>query len=363
MYVDPYWQQFEQPIDLVHYLIGILLIIIGIFGLVFNLIVIIYYLKYESKKNTFNYLLINLSICDLLFILTLFPMIITSNLKLEWLFKQFGCNLYGILGGLFGFTQLCTLSLISIERFLILKNPFYSLNNLNYKRIFVIILFTWLYGLAWILVPYVSKDGSDFVLEGFLTSCTFNFLDQSAYNRTLILSMISGGFFVPITIMSFCYIQLIIKLKTHVNINNDILLRSSSNARSNLNYSKSQLKVTKNIIIYIIVFVMSWGPYALIALLGQFLSYDIRPLYINKYTTYIPSVFAKTSVFTNPLIYVLNNYKIRNRCKFIINSLFNKTTQIRTQNQNQLATGNNINNDTYRLKKLLLRPNYAEKNI
>ena len=42
-------------------------------------------------------------------------------------FAQIGCDLYGIFGGLFGFISITTMAFMSIERFLIVKNPLFAL--------------------------------------------------------------------------------------------------------------------------------------------------------------------------------------------------------------------------------------------
>lgn len=110
-----------------------------------------------------------------------------------------------------------------------------------------------------------------------------------------------------------------------VNVKNSQILSSNMPTKqSNFeeNYSKSQLKVTRNVALYIFVYCISWGPYAAVTLICQFS--DNRENYINRYTAYIPILLAKTSVLINPLIYVLNNRKIRIKLKKSISYIFCK---------------------------------------
>ena len=47
-----------------------------------------------------------------------------NTLNILFLFNPKGCIFYGIIGGLFGFISITTLSLMTIERYIIVRNPF-----------------------------------------------------------------------------------------------------------------------------------------------------------------------------------------------------------------------------------------------
>lgn len=78
---------------------------------------------------------------------------------------------------------------------------------------------------------------------------------------------------------------------------------------------ESNSKVTKNLFTLVICFFVTWGPYCLITLIMQF--FDNRKDYVNLYVTSIPSVFAKSSVMINPLVYVLSSKKIKMKMKIL----------------------------------------------
>lgn len=104
-----------------------------------------------------------------------------------------GCQIYGIFGGFSGFLSLSTLTLMSIERFFIIRKPLNALKSQTrsiigirgviiknriiwYYIVYftkVKIVITWMYSLFWILIQFVF--GKKFVLEGILTSCTWVF--------------------------------------------------------------------------------------------------------------------------------------------------------------------------------------------
>ena len=75
--------------------------------------------------------------------------------------------------------------------------------------------------------------------------------------------------------------------------------------RSNLKID--DIKLIKTIILMIIMFCVSWGPYALVTIIAQFA--ENITSYINPFTTCVPALFAKTSHLMNPIIFTFRNKK------------------------------------------------------
>ena len=71
--------------------------------------------------------IINLTIADLLKVLFCMPFNSISSLIGRWVFGEFGCNLYGFFSSVFGYMSIVILALMSIERYLIVKDPFKSI--------------------------------------------------------------------------------------------------------------------------------------------------------------------------------------------------------------------------------------------
>ncbi len=91
------------------------------------------------------------------------------------MFDDTVCNAYAVCGSLFGFVSIITMAMISIERFLVIKYPLKVLDN-NRKVSICLILITWIYGSIWSIIPLFTPN--KYVPEGFLTSCTFDFLGK-----------------------------------------------------------------------------------------------------------------------------------------------------------------------------------------
>lgn len=104
-----------------------------------------------------------------------------------------------------------TIVLMTIERYLVIINPLNSM-KISIFQIKLTIVFTWIYSSTWVLLELVSPNG--FILEGFLTHCTFDYLSRDLFTRTLMILMFFGGFFAPLLTISVLNLLIWKKLKS-----------------------------------------------------------------------------------------------------------------------------------------------------
>ena len=204
-------------------------------------------LRYKKKKTPDNIFLIHLTIADLGILVVTVPMNFVSCVRGTWSFGQLGCNLYGYSGGFFGFVAIMIMVCMSIERYFVIRNPFNSLKitkNLITSMVFECFVFVcgiylkcldYIYdeissssffsyffakGLIYVVYIYAAifitpelflNEG--FVLEGFFTSCSFDYLSRDSRTRSFMIIMFVGGFFVPLSIILISYVMLFVRLK------------------------------------------------------------------------------------------------------------------------------------------------------
>jgi len=65
-----------------------------------------------------------------------------------------------------------------------------------------------------------------------------------------------------------------------------------------------EIRVAKMILVKILLFCFSWSPYVLVIALAQFT--ENAAAYVTPVTTIIPSIFAKSSIIFNALVYTLS---------------------------------------------------------
>ena len=174
------------------------------------------------------------------------------------------------------------------------------------------------------LPEFFSNNG--FVLEGFLTHCSFDYLSRDHFTRAYIMISFCVGFFIPLIVIIVLNTLIFKILKTkneqffskRVEINK----RSRNNDSDEIkkirdnkiivhftNHKLNELKILKTIVLMCSLFCLSWGPYSVMTLFAQYGNHIER--YINPYTVNIPALFAKTSTFTDPIVYLLLNKECR----------------------------------------------------
>lgn len=253
---------------------------------------------------------------------------------------------------------------MSIERFVVVKFPlkrfnffpkkykfreFFFLivqlvlmNTVNFFLMKVILLAIWTYSFIWSVLPFFSENR--YVLEGLLTTCSFDYINRSSKAKLFQMALFIGGFLVPLLIFTLFYVLTYKALKSKGNFfrkdtqNNDILMKislknldnddplmkiqlkdkdesqiksikrnQSTMSRSNMNLSirNREFKLIKIIRLNCFFFCVAWLPYGFITLYAQFGSNN--EIYITPLTTSIPALFAKLSSIYNPIIYVMTS--------------------------------------------------------
>ncbi|XP_078262354.1 visual pigment-like receptor peropsin isoform X2 [Rhinoraja longicauda] len=106
------------------------------------------------------------------------------------------------------------------------------------------------------------------------------------------------NFVVPLSIMFFCYYNVSKTMKR--------VAQHSGMENVTLDWS-DQLDVTKMSVVMIVMFLVAWSPYSIICLWASFGD----PKLITPAMAIIAPLFAKSSTFYNPCIYVVANKKFR----------------------------------------------------
>uniref|UniRef100_T1D132 Opsin n=1 Tax=Dendrocoelum lacteum TaxID=27895 RepID=T1D132_9PLAT len=250
----------------------------------------------------------SLAIGDLTFLaVNGFPLLTISSFNTRWAWGKLTCEIYGFIGGLFGFISINTMVLISLDRYFVIAQPFQGMKALTMKRAIVMVVLAWVYSFIWASPPFWGYGS--YVPEGFQTSCTFDYLTQSKGNIIFNIGMYICNFLLPVTIIIFCYYQIVKAVRLHelemlkmahqMNATHPTSMKTGS--------KKADIQAAKISVIIVFLYLLSWTPYAIIALMALTGKRD----HLNPYTAELPVLFAKTSAMYNPFIYAINHPKFR----------------------------------------------------
>ncbi|XP_014056816.1 melanopsin-A isoform X1 [Salmo salar] len=292
--------------DHVHYTIGVVILAIGITGMVGNFLVIYAFSRSRSLRTPANMFIINLAITDLLMCLTQAPIFFTTSMHKRWIFGEKGCELYAFCGALFGICSMITLMVIAVDRYFVITRPLASIGVLSKKRALLILMAAWVYSLGWSLPPFFGW--SAYVPEGLLTSCSWDYVTFTPSVRAYTMLLFTFVFFIPLIVIMYCYffifraIRTTNKAVTKINCNG-----STRDSIKSFRRLKNEWKMAKIALIVILLYVISWSPYSVVALTA-FAGYaDFLTPYMNS----VPAVIAKASAIHNPIIYAITHPKYR----------------------------------------------------
>ena len=200
-------------------IIGFYFLIVLILCVFFNLTLLLIFIRYKELRIRLNIFIISVTLFNLVGS-SVFPFVIHSNLSHKWTSSVIGCKFSGFIMYFAACTNVYLMTLISVERYYILKFPT-NVKNLNKKNVTLAILVSILLGLFWSAMPLLGW--SHYSLEDSLTSCSVEWKEKSfnvmSYNVSIFIFVfiIPFGFIIfsnlkSILIVSFVYFVYFIKI-------------------------------------------------------------------------------------------------------------------------------------------------------
>ncbi|XP_052071148.1 rhodopsin, GQ-coupled-like [Mytilus californianus] len=307
-YIHPHWKQFDLVPDHWHFMVGVYITIVGLTGIIGNSIVIWIFSTTESLKTPSNMLITNLAVSDLIFsAVNGFPLLSISAFNRKWMWGDTACQFYGFIGGLFGLMSINTLAAISIDRYLNIAKPLSAAKNMTRRKALMMILCVWAWSLIW-AVPPIFGWGA-YIPEGFQTSCTFDYLSTEPHMRSYIFGLYLGGFVVPLAITVVCYVLILKAIRKHEREMEKVADKlKADDLRNKQNKASMEIKVARIAMIIVTLYILSWSPYATVALIGQFGPAE----WVTPVVAEIPVMLAKACAMHNPIVYAFSHPKFRN---------------------------------------------------
>ncbi|KAL0882466.1 hypothetical protein ABMA27_000939 [Loxostege sticticalis] len=312
--INEHWLQFDPPSEFLQKFLGGLYMLFTTVGCWGNITVLFMYFRCRSLRTAGNILVANLALSDFL-MLAKTPIFIFNSFNLGPALGKPGCIVYGFIGGLTGTTSIATLSAIALDRYWAVVRPLEGLRALTAIRARLLAVGAWLYAALFASVPAFDIGYGHYVPEGYLTSCSFDYLTEEQPPRYFILVFFCAAWVAPFCTISFCYLSIFRAVVCNRNI-------STANQEQRLSTRhvkerakrKAEIKLAFLVMAVIALFFISWTPYAVVALLGIAGKKDL----ITPITSMIPALFCKTAACINPFIYIITHPKFRNEFKKLL---------------------------------------------
>ncbi|XP_029291918.1 parapinopsin a [Cottoperca gobio] len=275
----------------------LLAVIMGVFsvaGIFLNVLVIVVTVRHRQLRQPLSYALVNLAICDLgCAVFGGLPTTVTSAMGYFSL-GRVGCVLEGFAVSFFGISSLCTIAVISVERFIVVCYPMGAVLFQTRHAVAGVVL-SWLWSFLWNTPPLFGWGGYE--LEGVKTSCAPNWYSRDVGNMSYIIIYFCFCFAVPFSIIIVSYSRLLWTLRQVTKL--QICEAGSTN--------RVEMQVARMVVVMVLAFLVTWLPYAAMALAVIMDS----SLYIDPVIATIPVYLAKSSTVYNPIIYIFMNRQFR----------------------------------------------------
>ncbi|XP_017475499.1 PREDICTED: opsin, ultraviolet-sensitive, partial [Rhagoletis zephyria] len=248
----------------------------------------------KSLRTPANTLVINLAVSDLLMLMKC-PIAIYNNFKQGPALGDAGCRIYGFIGGLSGTASIGTLTAIALDRYNVVVHPLDPLRKTAKVRSAYLITMIWIYSFAFSIVPALDIGLSVYVPEGFLTTCSFDYLDKGLGPRIFMFAFFVAAWCVPFSIICFSYFYI---LK---------VVFAANRIQSSKEKNKTEQKLALIVVGIIGLWFLAWTPYSVVAMLGVF----GKEKYITPLGSMIPALFCKTAACIDPYFYAATHPRFR----------------------------------------------------
>lgn len=288
--------------DHAHYIIGTVILLVGITGALGNSLVIYVFCRSRSLRTPGNMFVVNLAVADLLMSLTQSPVFFIASMHRRWVFGERACELYAFCGALFGICSMMTLTAIAADRCLAITQPLVFLGQVSRKRVSILLAVVWLYSLGWSLPPFFGW--SAYIPEGLQTSCSWDYMTFTNSVRAYTILLFTFVFFIPLGIIGGCYLSIFRAIRIAGKEMREINCGQSDKVFERM---RSEWRMAKVALLVILLFVISWSPYSVVALTATAGYSHLLTPYMNS----VPAVIAKASAIHNPIIYAITHPKYR----------------------------------------------------
>ncbi|XP_043918067.1 visual pigment-like receptor peropsin [Protopterus annectens] len=278
-----------------HNIVAGYLITAGVISLLSNIIVLCMFAKYKELRTPTNSIIINLAFTDIGVSGIGYPMSAASDLHGSWKFGHTGCQIYAALNIFFGMASIGLLTVVAIDRYLTICRQD-IVEKMTKHTYTTMILTAWINALFWAFVPIVGW--ASYAPDPTGATCTINWRKNDTSFVSYTMTVIAVNFIVPLMVMFYCYYK-VSRAMTYYR-NNGYLENVS------INWS-NQRDVTKMSVVMIVMFLVAWSPYSIVCLWSAFGT----PSHIPPAMAIIAPLFAKSSTFYNPCIYVIANKRFR----------------------------------------------------
>ncbi|XP_045464394.1 opsin, ultraviolet-sensitive-like isoform X1 [Harmonia axyridis] len=306
IHIPEHWFSYTEPPASMHLLLGMIYIVFFIMAITGNGLVLWIFSSAKVLRTASNMFVVNLAFCDFIMFVSI-PIFIYNCFYRGFALGHLACQIYAALGSLSGIGAGMSNACIAYDRYTTITKPFDG--KLTRTKAFLMILGVWIYTIPWAVMPLIEVWGR-FVPEGYLTACSFDYLTTTFDNRMFVAVIFTCSYVIPMSMIIFFYSRIVSTIFSHEKALRDQAKKMNVDSlRSNQNQGNqsAEVRIAKAAITICFLFVASWTPYAVLALVGAFGDQVI----LTPGVTMIPACTCKFVACLDPYVYAISHPKYR----------------------------------------------------
>ena len=283
--------------------VPILFGITTIVGTCGNLLVIIVVLSNKQMRNTTNILILNLALADLFFIIVCVPFTAVGMIAIGWPFGNVFCKLYNYILNMTCYASVYTLVLMSLDRYLAVVHPIWSINIRTTANALYVTLIMWVVIVAF-TTPILFETGTMLTPDGYFCVNT-KIIEQeiaegtSSHGRLFYGCFFFFGYIMPLTLVCVLYGFML----------NSLFLRKAPGGTMSVESMRGKKRVTNMVVIVVCIFAICWLPINIRFLVHYFIGYpEASGFYIYQV---LATCLAYMNSCVNPILYAFLSENFR----------------------------------------------------
>ena len=281
-------------------------------GILLNGFIIFVICKDFFSLSSSTFFILNMTVSDFLSCLLGVPFSIMHVLDEALPFGKIGCKMYAFITFLFALVSIINMAAVSVAKYLTITKSLYRESYFSKKQVAFVILVVWVYCLQFSAAPLLSW--SSYGLDGVNTTCSIKLDSNNVYHKVYFGLVFLACYILPVGITMFCYHRIENLSKRLVTATSQSCTTFYVSKQARLVLVNKRRRSVLYFFLLIIAFLFSWTPYAIVYFLAV-LGVPLSPVTVSSL-----SVFAKTSLVLNPVLYAFFSRKFRPRVNLVFNA-------------------------------------------
>lgn len=157
-------------------------------------------------------------------------------------------------------------------------------------------------------IPLLDVGLGTYVPEGYLTSCSYDYLVDDSKAKAFILVFFVAAWVVPFVLITFCYTSIFQEVILHRHLKKtEVMNRDSSRHIKEDQKRRQEIRLAIVVFLVIGMWFAAWTPYAVVSLLGIADRADL----LSPLSSMVPALFAKTASCIDPFVYAITHPRYR----------------------------------------------------